>query len=115
MRALLTIPVILLAGCTAVTGRNDPPDVDFISQKPLNAAVACVVTHMSAAYSRDVAFLARIAVPDQIYEVHPTSEIMFGGEPMFVRVEKAGEKSRISGYVTFGGRRFLSGLETACA
>lgn len=115
MRALSLMCSLAIAGCTAVSGRNDPPDVQFVSTKSLDDAVACVISYMTANNYLDVAFFGRIVVPNKVYEVHPGTEIMTGGEPIFLRVESAEAGTKVAGYSVATFSRNFNGLQDHCS
>ena len=111
----LFLALVTLSACgTAVTGRNDPARVTFVSSSSLDETLACVVAHMTAINPWDYPFRALIVEPGRAYEVHPTREIMLGGEPIFVSIRKATEGSVVDGYSIprFGG--IFGNLEAAC-
>lgn len=115
-RAILALALLgSLAACaTAISARNDPPDVAFTVAGRLNDTLGCVVSHMSETNSFGYPFRAVIVVPDQEYEVHPTREIMVGGEPIFVSVRNDPAGVRVQGYALGRISRNFDGLQEAC-
>lgn len=112
----MTSLLLLLSACTtAVTGRNDPPKVNFTSSMSLDDALGCVVAYMSKANTFGYPFRGVIIQPNQTYEVHPTREIMLGGEPIFVVVNRGTRTTSIQGYSLQRFQGVFDELETACS
>lgn len=107
---------VLLAGCaTAVTPRTSPPKVEFTSQRSIDDAVSCVTTFMSANNAWKYPFLGQIKSPGQSYEVHPSRQIMTGGEPIFLTLDKSGKATIVKGYAVRDFGKNFAGLKEACA
>jgi hypothetical protein len=115
-RIALFFMATLLAGCaTAVTPRNDPPKLEFQTSRTLDDALACVVAHMTKS-KLGYPFFGAIVVPNQSYEVRPGREIMVGGEPIFLKVEKTAEGPVVvKGYAIRNVGQNFTGLKEVCA
>lgn len=114
---LLVALVISVTGCaSAVTGRNDAPDLSFTTQKSLLKTANCVNSFMSQNNPLGYPFYLRTIEVDHVYEAHPGRDIMLGGEPVFVRIETTDSYVvKVEGYSVRNFDRWFKGLQQACA
>ncbi|MBR3370312.1 MAG: hypothetical protein IKG52_06755 [Rhodobacteraceae bacterium] len=114
-KAIIASTLLAVSACaTAVTGRNDPPRVSFLSTSSLDDTLGCVVSHMTAVNPWNYPFRALIVQLGEAYEVHPTREIMLGGEPIFVTVMRVDNGTAVEGYSLSRFQGIFDQLEITC-
>lgn len=81
----------------------------------LDDTLGCAITHISDTNPFEYQFSARIVRPNEVYEIHPTRDLMLGGEPIFIVVSRAEQGTLVEGFALQRFHRVFDGLETACS
>lgn len=113
----IAVIMIVVSGCaTAISGRNEAPDVSYKAQGSLTETANCVNGFLTQNNSLEYQFYIRIIQIGQVYESHPGREIMAGGEPVFVRIAATeADAVIVEGYSKRDFDIWFKGLQKACA
>ena len=98
----------------ALSGRDDPARMSFITSNTVDITLGCVVAHMTDNNPFGVPFRGVIIQPNERYEVHPIRELMLGGEPIFLSVSRAGNRTLVEAFSLNRFRNIFVGLDEAC-
>lgn len=85
---ILALVLTLVGGCANITARGDPPKNSWTTDQAPEAVAGCLVPSMNEVFkdvwgAPDITHHVQTIAPDQIYEVLPQRELVYGGGDLY--------------------------------